>query len=178
MPAEVTALVRYFEPQPSSVPARFASPFGDGTPHPLARRAADELAVRLRGLTCLDTPGGGKMFGVLVIAAPDGRIGYLAGFSGMLDGAWRVDGFVPPLYDAAARDAIWPAGQRALRGLELELRALIASPDAAALRTAHAAMAARHAGELDALRARHREHRDHRRAARAATTDAAALHAL
>ncbi len=29
------------------------------------------------------------MFGVLVVEAPDGTVGYLRAFSGMLDGRWR-----------------------------------------------------------------------------------------
>src|SRR6185295_3483012 len=128
------------------------------------------------GWSCLEAPGGGKMFGVLVVAAPGGRIGYLCGFSGMLDGAWHVPGFVPPLYDRAARDAMWPAGQRALRELELELRDLAARPDHAVVRATHAAVTERHADELAALRARHRENREARRHARAATSDATTLH--
>jgi len=180
--------VTYFDPQPGSqpgsprdaqaLPSRFASPFDASDPHPLARRAADELIARVRGRTSLDAPGGGKMFGVLVVAAPDGRIGYLRGFSGMLDGEWLVPGFVPPLYDRAVRDAMWPAGQAALRDLELRLRALVASPAHAALRAEHAAVVARHAGELASMRARHRDHRDHRRVQRAATSAAPARHAL
>jgi tRNA pseudouridine32 synthase/23S rRNA pseudouridine746 synthase len=166
------------DPHPGELPAMFASPFDHGEPHPLARRAADELIARVRGRASLDAPGGGKMFGVLVVAAPDGRIGYLRGFSGMLDGEWQVPGFVPPLYDRAARDAIWPAGQRELRELERALRELEASPAHAAVRAAHAQMVARHATELAAVRARHRDNRARRRDARAATTDAAARHAL
>jgi tRNA pseudouridine32 synthase/23S rRNA pseudouridine746 synthase len=183
-PPELT----YFDPEPGdprpgdprlgALPAVFASPFDHGEPHPLARRAADELIARVRGRASLDAPGGGKMFGVLVVAAPDGRIGYLRGFSGMLDGEWQVPGFVPPLYDRAARDAIWPGGQRQLRDLELALRELAASPAHAAIRAAHAAVVARHAAELAAMRARHRDNRARRRDARAATSDAAARHAL
>lgn len=180
MPASIDSLVdvTYFDPQPDALPATFASPFAHGDPHPLARRAADELIARVRGRASLDAPGGGKMFGVLVVAAPDGRIGYLRGFSGMLDGQWQIAGFVPPLYDRAARDAIWPAGQHHLRALELALRALAASPEHAGVRAEHAAVVARHAVELAALRARHRDQRARRRDARAATGDAAALHAL
>jgi tRNA pseudouridine32 synthase/23S rRNA pseudouridine746 synthase len=154
------------------------SPFDHAAPHPLARRAADELIARVRGRPSLDAPGGGKMFGVLIVAAPDGRIGYLRGFSGMLDGAWQVAGFVPPLYDPAARDAIWPAGQHQLRALELALRAHAASPAHAAVRAAHAAVVARHVGELAALRARHHDHRAARHAAREAIRGAAGLRAL
>ena len=68
------------------------SPFG--LPHPAARRAAQDLQQRLPVLR------EGKMFGVLVV---DG--GYLAAFSGMLDGHWVVPGFVPPAFDLAAKIA-------------------------------------------------------------------------
>ena len=160
-----------------ALPAVFASPFDPGEPHPLARRAADALMAELRGRPELHAPGGGKMFGVLVVAAPDGRLGYLRGFSGMLDGAWLVPGFVPPLYDPVAREAIWPAGQTQLRGLELALRELVASPAYAEARAAHGAVVARHADELAAMQARHRAQRAQRREARAAG-DAEARHAL
>ena len=99
----------YFEPQPApaEMPVRLTDPFAHGPPHPLARRAAEELQRFLRhgrlasglDLSALDTPGHGKMFGVLVVAAPDGRIGYLRGFSGMLEGRWQLDDpTFPPAY--------------------------------------------------------------------------------
>ncbi|HEY0189550.1 MAG TPA: RluA family pseudouridine synthase [Kofleriaceae bacterium] len=164
--------VTYFEPPVGALPVVMASPFAPGEPHPLARRAADALIRWIRDQPALDArlqaPGGGKMFGVLVVAAPDGRVGFLRGFSGMLDGQWRVAGFAPPLYDEAARDAIWPAGQRQLRDLELGLRAHDASPAHLALRHEHAAMVARHAAALAELQARHRAARATRHAARAA----------
>ncbi|HET7503285.1 MAG TPA: RluA family pseudouridine synthase [Kofleriaceae bacterium] len=168
----------WFDPQPGERPASFASPFDPGAPHPLARRAADALLARVRGRASLDAPGGGKMFGVLVVAAPDGRIGYLCGFSGMLDGAWCVPGFVPPLFDLEARERFWPDGQRRLGELERALRAHAGSADHAAAHAAHAAIAARHATERTELAARHGERRAIRHAARGATDDPAALHAL
>jgi tRNA pseudouridine32 synthase/23S rRNA pseudouridine746 synthase len=123
------ARVTYFEPGPApgELPARLASPFAGGPPHPLARRAAEALQARLRrgdiapGIDAgvLEVPGGGKMFGVLVVAAEDGRIGYLQAFSGMLGGRWHVEGFAPPLFDPAERDTFWPEGQAELRALEL-----------------------------------------------------------
>jgi tRNA pseudouridine32 synthase/23S rRNA pseudouridine746 synthase len=168
-------------PAPGELPDQLASPFDPGEPHPLARRAAGELIAELarRGDgDPLHAPGGGKMFGVLVVRAPDGRIGYLRGFSGMLDGAWTAPGFVPPLFDAAARDAFWPGGQAELAELDRALRAAIESPAAAALTAEHAALTARHAAELAALRARHRDRRAARHAARAIERDPAVLHAI
>ncbi len=167
-------MLTYFDPQPAhaELPAVFASPFDPAPPHPLARRAADELATQLRAgrfaidVATLDAPGGGKMFGVLVVADADGRIGYLRAFSGMLAGAWNLAGFAPPLFDAAARDAMWPAGQAELRAHELALRALDASPEQAAARAALGAHDARVADELAALDARHRVNRARRRVER------------
>lgn len=170
-------MITYFEPTPDELPAVLPSPFDPGPPHPLAQRAADALLAELAarpGIAALHAPGGGKMFGVLVVA--DGaRVGFLRGFSGMFEGAWRVAGFVPPLYDEAAREAIWPDGQRQLRGLERELRALIADPAYADARQAYVELAGRHAGELAALRERHRGQRAERHRMRAAGGDAAAL---
>ena len=98
-------------PSPDELPDRLASPFAHDPPHPLARRAAAALVRDLPPLA------EGKMFGVLVVAAPDGRIGYLRAFSGMLDGTWHVPGFVPPAFDVAARDAFWPAAEAELATL-------------------------------------------------------------
>lgn len=118
--------VTYFEPPPGpdELPSRLASPFDPGPPHPLARRAAEDLQARLRrgevAVEGLDAPGGGKMFGVLVVATEDGRVGYLRAFSGMLDGRWHVEGFAPPLFDLAERDTFWPEGQADLRALEAQ----------------------------------------------------------
>ncbi len=124
------------------------SPFG--LPHDAARRAVQDLQQRLPVLR------EGKMFGVLVV---DG--GYLAAFSGMLDGQWVVPGFVPPAFDLAARDAFWPAGERELGVLQQQIDAL------AAPRAELAAQLAQEELLLDELRARHRERREQRRIARA-----------
>jgi tRNA pseudouridine32 synthase/23S rRNA pseudouridine746 synthase len=100
----------------ASVPAppsgRMPSPFAT-EPHPLARRAAEQLKVELAGGLAheLGLAEDGKMFGVLVVADRDGRIGFLRGFSGMVRGRWDLAGFVPPTFDVDARDAFWPAGE-------------------------------------------------------------------
>jgi tRNA pseudouridine32 synthase/23S rRNA pseudouridine746 synthase len=117
------------------------------------------------------------MFGVLVVADPHGALGYLAGFSGMLAGRWRIDGFVPPLFDEGVRDAFWPSGEAELAVLEERLAvAAEAEADARAALTAHDDDDARAAHALDEL---HRERRAGRRAARAAAAgDPARLAAL
>ncbi|WP_224249543.1 RluA family pseudouridine synthase [Hyalangium gracile] len=126
------------------------------------------------------------MFGVLVVAAPDGRVGYLCGFSGMLDERWHVDGFAPPLFDPVARDAFWPAGQAELYALAARHAELVDGAEAVALRTRLAELTERQAAATAELRARHEENRRLRQAARRRLTEGtlgeeerrAALHAL
>ena len=95
------------------------------------------------------------MFGVLVVAAPDGRIGYLRGFSGMLEGRWQVDGFAPPLFDPVARDAFLPAGEAELRALEDRHAELVEGAEPVALRASLAELTARHDAAVAGMRARH-----------------------
>ena len=83
---EIGAAVAAFEPVPN--------PFDEVQPGGLVRAAAERLQADLRGgfvaagvpAAPLFAPGAGKMFGVLVVAAPDGRIGFLRAFSGMFAG--------------------------------------------------------------------------------------------
>tara|TARA_R110002096_G_scaffold16898_10_gene57995 strand:+ start:1887 stop:3455 length:1569 start_codon:yes stop_codon:yes gene_type:complete len=102
-------------------------------------RAAMLLQVELRqgvyaGLgQTFETAGYGKMFGVLVVRDPLTRIGFIRAASGTIGGSWRPAGFVPPLFDDAARDGFWPAGQDLLAALEKEIVALANGPEAKAL---------------------------------------------
>lgn len=102
-------------PLPAERPVRFPTPFDRAAVHPLARRAALELVDTLRAEYAhtwrLHEPGNGKMFGVLVVAAPDGTLGYLRAFSGMINGAWDIDGWAPPTFDHAVRDRVWGPGE-------------------------------------------------------------------
>lgn len=154
-----------------AIPSPFATP-----PHPVARAAADELLAELRaGLAGTE----GKMFGVLVAAAPDGAQVVLRAFSGMLGGAWTQPGFAPPLFDPLAWEAMWPAGQASLRAHEVALRAIAEDPARAERRAELARMETARSAASDALRALHRERKAARKAAReAGGLDAAALHAL
>ncbi len=152
-----------------SEPTRLASPFAHEAPHPLAQRAAEALQRELAGHDC---SADGKMFGVLVVAGPDG-LGYLRAFSGMLGGRWDVAGFAPPLFDAVARDRIWPAGEAELAALALRQRAL--DERIAPLEARAAALAAERAVASEELRARHRANRAARHVARAAGAPRAPL---
>ncbi len=171
-------LVTFFDPQPHAreLPERFASPFAQSPPAELARRALDELRLQIdRDWLGLDAPGGGKMFGVLVVADGE-RTGYLRAFSGMLLGTWELDGFAPPVFDAVARDAVWPAGEAELAGIDRRIAELelLATP----LRAAQTELRARHEVASHELREVHDHNRALRHAARGDTLDATARHAL
>lgn len=80
-------------------PKLFTWPF-HYVPHQLSVIAAEEvknfLATRSEWseeISC------GKMFGVLVVEDSEGRLGYLAAFSGNLAGSNNHEYFVPPIYD-------------------------------------------------------------------------------
>lgn len=108
-------------PDPSDLPSRFPSPFDRAAVHPLARRAALEMLDGLHSPEAkrwrLYDEGNGKMFGVLVVKDAAGIIGYLRGFSGMLDGRWDIAGWAPPTFDGAARDAVWISGDAEMRAM-------------------------------------------------------------
>ncbi|MFL5344737.1 MAG: pseudouridine synthase [Hyalangium sp.] len=153
----------------------FPSPFDELGPHPLARRAAELMQAELRagfiapGLpsSTLEGPEGGKMFGVLVVQEPQGRIGFLRSFSGMLDGKWELPGFVPPLFDRDARARVEPAGEAVVKALLTRAEELRSSPEFVALRAAHEAQKARHAQERETQRVLHEERRRQRHVRRA-----------
>ncbi len=157
--------VKYFDPQtpPAQVPVRLASPFAEAEPHPLARHAAEDLERRVRigelargiDLAALEEPGRGKMFGVLIVADLEGRLGYLSAFSGMLGERWHVDGFAPPLFDSASRDAFWPAGEAELRDLDLQHLELTKGAEITALRRNIDELVARQKEEASALHGGH-----------------------
>ncbi len=92
-----------------ALPQRFTFPFLY-EPHPLARIASEELQAYIEdhqkswshnfGLEKdKDGEALGKMFGVLVVRNDSRKLGYLASFSGMLNGTMDVDRFVPAAYD-------------------------------------------------------------------------------
>jgi tRNA pseudouridine32 synthase / 23S rRNA pseudouridine746 synthase len=161
----ISAVIRFSPaPEVSELPTRFPSPFDRAAVHPLARRAATEMLDALQSSAyaswALHAPGNGKMFGVLVVAAPDGAIGYLRGFSGMISGRWDIEGWAPPVFDAVARDAVWIDGEAEMHALAAE-RAAVARSAAndhtdAALRTIDLARADRSRELLPLIQATYR----------------------
>lgn len=90
-----------------ALPTQFTYPF-HYTPHVLSIMAAEEVKNYLLSRTEWHTElQEGKMFGVLVIRTPEGKIGFLAAFSGNLAGNNYHDYFVPPIYDLLNPDGFF-----------------------------------------------------------------------
>ncbi len=82
-----------------ALPERFTDPFRY-SPHPLVQTAAGLLIGRIEASEHLsEMLAEGKMLGVLTVSEKDGQIGYLAAFSGNVQGQSLLDGFVPPIFD-------------------------------------------------------------------------------
>lgn len=80
-------------------PEAFTWPF-HYVPHQLSVIAAEEVKQFLATRSEWgEEIARGKMFGVLVVEDSEGRLGYLAAFSGNLAGSNFHDYFVPPIYD-------------------------------------------------------------------------------
>ena len=102
-------------------PERFTYPFAY-EPHPLCRLAADEVQKYIAAHPDIrEDADRGKMFGVLVVEeslSPDpspsreGRLGYLAAYSGLLAGRNDWAYFVPPIYDAQQPDGYFKTKER------------------------------------------------------------------
>ncbi|MEL7161306.1 MAG: pseudouridine synthase, partial [Bacteroidota bacterium] len=149
-----------FTPQPTAgepLPERFTFPF-HYVPHPLALRAAAKLQEYLRTQTDWQYDFGvanapavgaqGKMFGVLVVEAPDGRLGYLAAFSGKLADSNHLPGFVPPVYDVLDAAGFYKAGEKEVNAINARVEALENSPELAAARALLAEETARSVREI------------------------------
>jgi tRNA pseudouridine32 synthase / 23S rRNA pseudouridine746 synthase len=137
-------------------PTRFPTPFDRAAIHPLARRAAMQLMETLQSHDAahwrLHEAGHGKMFGALVVATRDGTVGYLRGFSGMLNGEWNIDGWVPPTFDRHTYDAVRIPAEVEMMEFKAQRAALLASVSSTAS-TAHMHRVNAAVRALDATRA-------------------------
>lgn len=128
-----------------SKPEKFTYPFCY-EPHPLCRLAADEVQRHIRESGLLPEDGGeGKMFGVLVVEYCEGtesgkppRLGFLAAYSGLLEGRNDWQWFVPPVFDAQQPDGHFKRTETRISAINAEIESLRNSREyAEALETMH-----------------------------------------
>ena len=106
-------------------------------PHPAAIAAAKDLMEYLKncnqfnhdfGITDNQTVsingGLGKMFGILIVKTSDGRIGYLAGYSGKIGERNDYSGFVPPIADLISPGSFYRIGEEKLNRINEKIEKL------------------------------------------------------
>lgn len=109
-------------------PRRFTCPFRY-VPHPLCVTAAREVRSYLdRQPQWRDELADGKMMGVLVVDDGKGNRGFLAAFSGTLEGGVVHDYFVPPVYDIYAPGSEFRRGEREITALNRRIEDLEQDP--------------------------------------------------
>lgn len=103
-------------------PQRFTYPFCY-EPHPLCLLAANEVQQELQQMELTE----GKMFGVLVVEMPccssqsgGASLGFLAAYSGLLEGRNDWPYFVPPVYDAQQPDGHFKQEERLISSMRDE----------------------------------------------------------
>lgn len=114
-------------------PKKFIDPFGTKV-HTLAKKASHQLIDFLNNEEYWnDVPlfsdlkafkRIGKMFGVLVVEDEQGKIGFLAAFSGKLLGQNNYPHFVPPVYDMQEENGFYNKEEVVLLGISKEIKAL------------------------------------------------------
>lgn len=129
-------LIHWFETGDlTDIPNEFTYPF-HYTPHPLAKKAAQELQNYLDSKSewkhnfgfddSADGKATGKMFGVLIVEN-NGRYGYLWAFSGRLGGSNKHPQFVPPVFDILDENGFFRKGETELGTISDAIEGLLNS---------------------------------------------------
>lgn len=119
-------------------PRRFTYPFCY-TPHPLCVEAAAAVSRYVAAQhTWQKELALGKMFGILIVKERTGAIGFLAAYSGILDGRNDHPYFVPPVYDLLRPDGYFKQEEAGISALNRRIDDLEASPDYLRARQLHA----------------------------------------
>ena len=116
--------MEYVHPLESRIapPERFTYPFAY-EPHPLCQLAAKAVQAYIAGHEEIrEDADKGKMFGVLVVEIPTGRLGFLAAYSGLLAGRNDWAYFVPPVYDAQQPDGYFKTQEREISRISRDSR--------------------------------------------------------
>lgn len=132
-----------FDSDGIELPSEFTYPF-HYIPHPLTVMAAREVQDYLASRTdWTEELSEGKMFGVLIVQTPEGKVGYLAAFSGNLAGSNLHSFFVPPVYDLLQPDGFFRIEEANISAINKRIKELESSRQLTEMRTALAECRAR-----------------------------------
>ncbi len=116
---------------PLEKPSQFNYPFyyqPDELAVIAARELQDYLSKQDNWFASGSLQEAGKMFGVLVVESPDGKLGYLAAFSGKLAGKTTQPYFVPPVYELERVDRFFKQETDKLDALTQHIKLLETNP--------------------------------------------------
>ncbi|MCF8449416.1 MAG: RNA pseudouridine synthase [Taibaiella sp.] len=156
----------------TTLPRRFTFPFYY-EPHPLTILAATELQQYLETHTGLghnfgltndkETMAIGKMFGVLVVADTEGKIGYLSAFSGKLADSNDHPKFVPPVFDMLTEDSFFLKEQEVIDSVNAQLEEVESNEDYHQLRRELEELSAQSMEEIAAFKNELKTNKENRR---------------
>ncbi len=111
-----------------ALPTQFTCPFCY-IPDELALQAKDEVVDHLKTKTEWHAElSQGKMFGVLVVKNAEGEVGFLAAFSGNLNGTNRHEYFVPPIFDFQQKGGTYKTEEAEIENINANIDKLESLP--------------------------------------------------
>ncbi len=141
----------------SGFPQKFTNPFSY-IPDELCRCAASKVISYLESKTQWHSElQQGKMFGVLVVETSGGRLGFLAAFSGNLQGQNNLEYFVPPVYDLLDPDEFFKVGEREISGINARIAQLEAGDELVVVKSEIARVREKFEGEIQELKRIYKE---------------------
>lgn len=152
------------------LPELFTFPFRY-SPHPLCIQATKEVQHYLESVKeWRKELEEGKMFGVLIVRNGD-TTGFLAAYSGILDGRNNHAYFVPPVYDLLAPDSFFKQGERYISSLNVQIARQEEGNEYAGLKARLSTFAEEREKQLSGFRTAMKEAKRKRDAIRAASPD-------
>lgn len=104
----------------------------------------------------------GKMFGVLVAQDRDGNIGFLAAFSGNIDGKATHQYFVPPIFDSTLPGGRFKAEEQRITQLNLQISKLESDNHLTEIKTELERQKGQASAEIEQAKATIRQHKAER----------------
>ncbi len=113
------------------LPEKFTYPFCY-TPSAITKEASRLIMESVEGDSSLaESFSEGKMLGVLVIRDINGKLGFLAGFSGLAGGKSTIPGFVPPILDLSDPKGHFKMEEIEISRINVLVNEILESPETA-----------------------------------------------
>ncbi len=160
------------------LPEKFTYPFCY-TPSALTKEASRLLMEKVEGDWSLaDSFSEGKMLGVLVIRDMNGKLGFLAGFSGLAGGRSKIPGFVPPILDLSDPEGYFKMEEKEISKINALVNEILESPETADAAIALEKAEKRKETAVSEMKERMKISKNKREKLRSATDDKKILDAL